>query len=104
MAEKTIYVPGSSVKTHRYGDSNTCQSCGTDLRDAVLNVSFKVAEFSQFMSEHSNQGGYINLQMRLRDHPSEYGHTHSVSLNTWTPKQRESAPVAGNVSEDDIPF
>ena len=76
MAEK-IYVPGSSVKTHVFSDGGK-----------VLNLSFKVAELRAFMDQHANDGGYLNLQLQERKNgPSEYGHTHSVSLNTWTPKK-----------------
>lgn len=76
MADK-VFVPGSSVKAHQFADGGE-----------VLNVSFKVAELREFMSAHANTGGYLNLQIaRRRNGPSEHGHTHHVSLNTWTPKK-----------------
>lgn len=81
MADK-VFVPGSSVKAHQFADGGE-----------VLNVSFKVAELAEFMREHKNAGGYLNLQIaRRRNGPSEHGHTHHVSLNTWTPKKDATQP------------
>ena len=111
-----IYVPGSSVK-QRETSFGTC-----------FKISFKAEALKAFIAEHTNANGYINLDMVPRREPSEYGDTHSLKLDSWTPTKPGSTtppkaaakaktaprqpaadvdPLAANTPaapDDDIPF
>lgn len=57
---------------------------------SVINVGVKADELIEFARKHANQGGYVNLVIQERKRPGQYGDTHSVSLDTYTPKPRAS--------------
>lgn len=106
----TVYVPKSGAKLRE-------TSIGT-----VFNISFKVEEFIEFANANKNKKGYINLACLPRRAESDYGDTHSVTLDQWEPKPQTgaattkpagkakaaSAPAAEAASDendpDNIPF
>ena len=97
MADKTrVYVPMSSAKRH------TFQGGGE-----ILKLGFKADELIAFIQQHTNDRGWINLIVSERRKVGERGDTHSVTLDTFEPKQREPvAPADAPVIDDDsdIPF
>lgn len=114
MSEPKIYVPKSSAKAFKFNDGNE-----------TINLSFKTAEFIEFIKTHTNEKGYINLNVSPRRQTGEYGDTHSVSLNPWkprdgqtttkTPPTRQSsapsnvarnspAPAPSQDDDSDVPF
>ena len=106
-----IYVTKSSAKRRE-----------TDYGD-IIRISFKVEDAVKFFEEHKNEKGWINLDISERREESEFGDTHSISLNDWvkptgdapaarskaTTTQKKAAPAtvaapAGEDDPDDIPF
>ena len=102
----TTYVPGSSAKSRE-----------TNFGE-VIKLSFKAAELGKFVNEHKNEKGYINLEIAPRKEVGQYGDTHSVKLDNWTPKEGaaekpaakatakpKAKPTASDAAAaDDIPF
>ena len=87
------YIDGSSCKaiTGQYGE--------------FFNLSFKLEE----LQKHVNDRWYINLVINKRKEVGQYGDTHSISLNEWTPdksisSKTEPAKVADDISVEDLPF
>lgn len=60
-----------------------------DNGGSVINLGFKVDELIEFARQHRNQGGYLNLVVAERRTPGQYGDTHTVYLDTYTPKGRD---------------
>jgi len=58
---------------------------------SVIRVSFS-AEDLKNMQNCLNDRGYINLNINRRQQISQYGHTHSISLDTWQPQQQPQQP------------
>jgi hypothetical protein len=74
-----IYVPGSAkAKQFDWGQ--------------VLNISFKADKIIEFIEQHKNDKGYINLKISPRKEVGQYGDTHTMEVDTWSPKQAGSAP------------
>lgn len=77
-----------------------------------LKISFSQADL-QTMLNSLNDKGYVNLNVNKRQQPSEWGHTHSISIDTWrptpvnpvTPQPVQQQPVQQRYSDEDhIPF
>ena len=56
---------------------------------SVIRVSFKREELER-MLQCVNERGYLNLNVNKRRTPSQYGDTHSISLDTWQPNQQQA--------------
>ena len=57
-------------------------------------ISVKSKEFVEFLKEHTNEAGYVNLQVLAGDKGTY------LKLDTWKPeKEKETAP-----QEEDLPF
>ncbi len=82
----------------------------------LMKVSFSKKDLA-ILTANLNENGYVNLQVSKRREVSEYGHTHSISIDDWVPTkpkatqvpaETSSAPVqqpAGfDIEEDLIPF
>lgn len=72
----------------------TYLKCSAKRRDFdngghVIKVGVKVDELIAFARQHGNQGGYLNLVMAERRAPGQYGDTHTVYLDDYTPRPRE---------------
>ena len=89
---KKIYVPGTSVKEFKFQDGGS-----------VLRFSIKLDKFAPFVKENKNENGYINFNITQRQKPGEYGDTHSVSLDTWKPKENTGTKKAAVKSEKKTP-
>ena len=82
MAETKTYVPKCSAKEITFQDGGS-----------LLKLSFNAASLLEFVRNHSNEKGYLNLLVSARKTPGQYGDTHSVYLDTWKPKT--DAPKGG---------
>jgi hypothetical protein len=77
MQNEKIYVGNGKEINTQYGP--------------LLKLSFSAQELQQMLSM-VNEKGYINLNVNRRQQPSQYGHTHSIVVDTWKPQQQ--APQA----------
>jgi len=50
---------------------------------SVLNVAIKSEELIEFVRKHTNETGYLHLNISKRKEIGQYGDTHSISLYTW---------------------
>lgn len=58
-----------------------------------VRIGVKVEDLIAFAKQHGNERGYLNLEVKQRREPGQYGDTHSVTLDTYEPKKRdESVP------------
>lgn len=105
MSTPKTYVPKSNakVKPTQYGD--------------VMKLGFHSESLVAFINQHTNEKGYINLDIVPRQKVDDYGNTHSVVLNDWKPNgqtERQATPQAAKQGfqqakaavqpQDDIPF
>ena len=83
-----IYVPKSSAKARQtpYGEK--------------ISLSFKVEELVAFATAHANAKGYLNLTLSARKEVGQWGDTHSLKLDTWTPTPRPQSDATGFVEPD----
>jgi len=81
---------------------------------SLIRISFNRDDLQRMMGL-LNEAGYINLKCQKRLTPSQYGHTHSVVLDTWkpsgsaqpaqqTPSFEPQPQQGGTVDAGDIPF
>ena len=93
MAETKTYVPKSSAKEVTFQDGGS-----------LIRLSFKAAELVEFINQHANAKGYINLTVAKRREVGQYGDTHSVCLDTWQPKQTAGqSPAQPQRQPDELP-
>lgn len=94
-----IYVPKCSAKQV----PNT----------TILKLSFKAKELRDFLNEHVNEKGYVNLCVTPRREVGQFGDTHCVWLDTWKPGNKEGFRRAAQPAEQqqtlpdnssDVPF
>ena len=100
MQNEKIYVGNGKEINTQYGP--------------LLKLSFSAQELQQMLSM-VNQKGYINLNVNRRQQPSQYGHTHSIVVDTWQPQQQQQPQQAPQqqqqqyqppqgVNDQNIPF
>tara|TARA_R110002020_G_scaffold175493_1_gene367407 strand:- start:21523 stop:21813 length:291 start_codon:yes stop_codon:yes gene_type:complete len=77
---------------------------------SLIRISFNLEDLRK-MKENLNEAGYINLNCQERLTPSQYGHTHSVVLDTWKPQtqgtpsfQQPAMPSTTPEPSEDLPF
>ena len=93
MATTKIYAPMKAVE-YKF-----------DAGGSVLRLSAKVEKLIAFINANANEAGYINLTVSRRKEPGQYGDTHTVSLDTWKPKEKLAAPVQKPTEQDGgLPF
>lgn len=90
-----VYVPKSYAKEiqGQYG--------------AFLSVSFDAKTLIEFVQANTNAKGYFKINVSPRREPDKFGNTHSVTLDTYEPKQRSDAPPVSErkpADDDDVPF
>lgn len=98
MADKIYLKCSAKARTTQFGE--------------VLNLGIKVEDLADFCRKHKNERGYLNLTISPRRETGQYGDTHSVYLDTYTPRTgagaRQDAEAfsrhADPVTSDDIPF
>jgi hypothetical protein len=72
MSNEKIFVGGAKEINGNYG--------------AFHRISFSKADLDILVS-NLNAKGYVNLNMNKRRQPSQYGQTHSLTIDTWEPNQ-----------------
>ncbi len=80
MSNEKIYVGGAKEMTGNFG--------------AFHKISFSAQDVEN-LKQNLNAKGYVNLVMNQRKTPSQYGQTHSLTIDTWEPQtssQPQSAP------------
>lgn len=85
MANK-IFFNGFNAKQSKYG----------------IKLSGKADKIIEEIKKHTNAKGYINLELNPRKEVGKYGETHSVSVDTWEPKQHAEPATADE--PNDLPF
>lgn len=75
MSEKVFLKCSAKEKTFDNGGS-------------VINLGIKVEDLAAFVKQHKNERGYVNLVIQKRREVGQYGDTHSVCLDTFTPSRR----------------
>ena len=99
--KQKVYVPKSKAKSQQttFGD--------------VIKLGFHADSLIAFIKEHQNDRGYINLDVVPRREVDQYGNSHSVQLNDWTPNkdgQQAAAPAKAKPASEpqqdtsEIPF
>ncbi len=68
---------------------------------SVLNVGISKADLEKMLTM-VNQKDYINLKISKRREPSQYGHTHSMVVDTWKPDTDAARQAMGSVSSPPI--
>jgi len=76
MAKEKIYVPKSSGKLRTWKNSN-------GEPQETLGISFHVESLIDFVKKNQNSKGWINFDINKRRETSQYGETHSISLNDY---------------------
>lgn len=51
-----------------------------------LKMSVNVDKAIEELKALRNAKGYANFEIKKRQQPSEYGHTHYAQVDTWEPK------------------
>lgn len=74
-----VYVPRSSAKQITFQSGKT-----------IMKVSFHAQTMIDFLKQHANEKGYVNLGLSERKEPGKYGDTHCLWLDTWKPTQTKS--------------
>ncbi len=66
---------------------------------SLLSIGIKATDLTEFIAQHTNERGYVNLTVKERREEGRYGDTHTVTLDTWV-----ATPKAAPITESDIPF
>ncbi len=94
MPEPKLYVPKSSAREKQF-----------DSGGSIIRLSFHAATLVEFVKNHTNEKGWINLNVSERREVSQHGDTHSVSLDTWKPTGQAGSrqPDSRRVDRADLP-
>jgi hypothetical protein len=76
MPEPKTYAPMSAKKNSR-------------VQFFCINASFRADKMIEFINQHKNEKGYVNLQIKERREPDQYGNDLSVTLDTFVPQKQE---------------
>jgi hypothetical protein len=83
MAQNTTYFNGfNKVKKGQYS----------------IKISGNTDKLIEEINKHRNSKGYINLELKERKEPDQYGNTHFIVLDTWEPNKQQ--PVKKQFIED----
>lgn len=66
--------------------------CSAKQRKYGISIGVKVEDLIAFATQHGNERGYLNLEIKERREVGQYGDTHSVTLDTFVPNSK-SDPV-----------
>lgn len=67
---------------------------------SLLNVRVKAEVLAAFLEQHTGADGWLRLTIRRRKQVGQFGDTHSVLLDSFTPTPRTPTTI----TSDDIPF
>ena len=91
MANQPTYINSIRGKQSNYG----------------IKLSAKAADLIAEIQKNTNSKGYINIEIKERKQPDNYGNTHYAVLDTYEPKQASNEAKKGLGSAgpaDDLPF
>jgi hypothetical protein len=54
-----------------------------DNGSSVMNIGIKAEDLKLFIEKHTNERGYVNLNIKRRKEVGQNGDTHTISLDTW---------------------
>ena len=97
MAEK-IYLNSFSFKEKIFND-------GGSVLNVSIHIDKAIAELES-LRQYASDKGYVNTNINKRSQPSEYGHTHYMTMNPdgFKPSsEKASTPTASNPSQQSIP-
>ncbi len=78
MAEQKVFAKGLWAKRHDKAPDFV-----------IASLSFKTEDFAQFLKEHTNDKGYVNLQILKSKEHGKF----NATLDTFVPKsQTQEAP------------
>jgi len=75
-----LYVGNAKAKDGKYGQ--------------IIKLSFSRDDLA-VMLNHVNERGYVNLDLMGRKTISEWGHTHSISIDDWNSDQKPQDQAEG---------
>jgi hypothetical protein len=55
---------------------------------SLISLGVKADDLIAFAQAHANDRGYVNLTISKRREVGQYGDTHTVALDTFTPKAK----------------
>lgn len=102
-AEKKIYAPGNGKLWSNNAEAirtivDTCRNAPQGEK-VIFKLGFYADEFIEFIKEHKNEKGFININMTARREDGKFGDQFTLWLDTWKPRQdgaqqlRQSAPA-----------
>lgn len=87
--EQKQYVGGAKKMSGNFGDFHK--------------ISFSAQDI-ELLQHNLNAKGYVNLVMNERRTPSQYGQTHSITIDTWEPQQTGGAPQQPDQYQQQQPY
>lgn len=86
-----IYCGSAKTITTQYGN--------------IYKISFNKDDIKK-LQENLSEKGWVNLNMIERKEVGKYGETHSISVDTWQPKEQKKSDKVKNepVDDSDLPF
>ena len=69
-------------------------------------ISINVDKFIEELNAHKNERGYVNIEVKERKAPDQYGYNAYAVLDTWKPNKDAVQPAAPKPvgKTDDLPF
>ena len=81
--QQKIYAPKTSAKQVTFNSGKS-----------ILKLGIHAETMIEFLRQHANEKGYVNLGISERREVGQYGDTHCVWLDTWKPnQQRQDQPT-----------
>jgi hypothetical protein len=86
----TVYINALRCKKTQYGTK----------------ISINVEKFIEELKSHQNDRGYVNIEIKEKKAPDQYGYNAFAVLDTWKPNKDAVQPAAPQTSKktDDLPF
>jgi hypothetical protein len=72
-----------------------------------IKLSGKATDLIAEIQKHTNSKGFINLELKERKQPDNYGNTHYAVVDTYEPKEARNEAANDNnrhIPKDDLPF
>ena len=81
MQQEKVYIGNGKAMTGNYGTFHK--------------LSFSAQDIST-LQQNLNSKGYVNLILNERQTPSQYGATHSMTIDFWEPQQQPQGQAPQN--------
>ena len=60
----------------------------------ILKMGIKVDPMIEFLNKYKNERGFVNLDINERKELGQFGQSHSVALDTWSPNTNQPSPAS----------